>query len=248
MRIALANYGFKNNDIEFNLAQIERGLSAVSSKTGHEASAGSTADLLCFGEAFLQGFDSLTWDYGTDRTVAVAQDSEVMRRICSLSAKYDVDLVVGYIELAGDAIYSSCAVIVNATLVHNYRRISRGWKEYTRTDGHYREGDSVDAFEYKGHRITLALCGDMWDYPERFKTDDLLIWPVYVNLPLQKWQQEEEADYIKQAQLASDNTLMIDSLCRETDPDGAAAAFYFRNGQIAAQTKYGVEDIVIIDY
>ena len=28
--------------------------------------AGRSAELACFGEAFLQGFDSLCWDYGTD--------------------------------------------------------------------------------------------------------------------------------------------------------------------------------------
>ena len=43
--------------IAFNISQIEKALSAAQGRV----------DLLCFGEAFLQGFDSLSWDYETDK-------------------------------------------------------------------------------------------------------------------------------------------------------------------------------------
>ena len=57
MRIALAAYAFKNGDIGFNLSQIERGFKDAHGK----------ADILCFGECFLQGFDALNWDFENDR-------------------------------------------------------------------------------------------------------------------------------------------------------------------------------------
>ena len=57
MRIGLVSYRCKNRDVAFNMGQIERAMRHSEGK----------ADLLCFGEAFLQGFDALCWDY--DRSV-----------------------------------------------------------------------------------------------------------------------------------------------------------------------------------
>ncbi|MBQ9580267.1 MAG: carbon-nitrogen hydrolase family protein, partial [Lachnospiraceae bacterium] len=57
LRIALAAYKFINNDIEHNMGKIEKALKEVSGKV----------DLVCFGETFLQGFDSLNWNYGHDK-------------------------------------------------------------------------------------------------------------------------------------------------------------------------------------
>ena len=57
MKIGLAQYKFINNDISFNLSQLKRAASQYSGKV----------DLLCFGESFLQGFDSLSWDYENDK-------------------------------------------------------------------------------------------------------------------------------------------------------------------------------------
>ncbi len=126
MKIGLAAYAFENGDIAFNLHQIEKAMAAVSGK----------ADLLCFGETFLQGFDALAWQYERDKDVAVSQDSPVMEQLKALTVQYGVDLLFGYVERDGERIYSSCAVIERGALLHNYRRISRGWKEYDITDGH----------------------------------------------------------------------------------------------------------------
>ena len=65
MRIGLAPYECRINDIEFNLSQIEKALK----KSGN-------ADLVCLGEAFLQGFGAVTSEYETDIKMAVEQDSK----------------------------------------------------------------------------------------------------------------------------------------------------------------------------
>ena len=165
MKIGLVSYEFKNNEIAFNLAQIERAMKAARGKV----------DMLCFGETFLQGFDALNWEYDSDKNIAISTDSDIMRRLCGMTATYRADLLFGYIEKSGDGLYSSCAVIENGVLTCNYRRISRGWKEYTRTDEHYKEGTDANGFLYRGEPVKIALCGDLWEYPERFKTDGLLI-------------------------------------------------------------------------
>ncbi len=233
MRIALAAYEFKNGDIGFNLSQIERGLKDAQGK----------ADILCFGECFLQGFDALNWDFENDRHIAITRDGETMRFLERLTASYGVDLILGYFELCGESIYSSCAFIQGGRLVHNYRRISTGWKEPI-ADGHYREGESVCEFEYEGKRFMLTLCGDMWDMPERFKTTGALIWPVYVNFSLEQWH-EYEQEYAEQAALAAKRALLVNPLSH--DPDAVGGAFCFEEGRIAQRLDYGEEGLLIVD-
>lgn len=73
----------------FNMSQIERAMQEAAGK----------ADLLCFVEAFLQGFDSLCWDYEIDKDMAVSLGSETMERYSrgSLSIK-KLLLIVDYKE------------------------------------------------------------------------------------------------------------------------------------------------------
>lgn len=234
MNIGLVSYEFRNNDIPFNIAQMERAMRAAQ----------GSADLLCFGETFLQGFDALSWKYEQDRDAAISADSPVMEQLRGLTLRYGVDLLFGYIERCGDTLYSSCAVIENGNLLHNYRRVSRGWKEYTITDEHYREGSDTGGFLYHGQPVTIALCGDLWDFPERFRTDHLLIWPVYVNFSLDEWTRYE-IEYAGQAQLAARKALMINSISQE--PKSYGGAFYFKDGRIEKKLPYDTEAILIVN-
>ena len=234
MKIGLAVYKFENNDIEFNISQIEKAIQQSQ----------RNVELLCFGETFLQGFDSLTWDYKTDKDTAITQDSRIMQRLCDLSVQYQIDLLFGYVEREKGAIYSSCAVIAQGHLIHNYRRISKNWKEYSRTDSHYCEGTTTGEFLYHGKKIMIALCGDLWLFPERFKTDDLLIWPVYVNFDMEEWQNYEH-EYAEQALLACPKTLMVNSIT--DDPVSHGNAFYFLNGRIEQKFYYDTEGVLIVE-
>ena len=234
MKIGLAAYSFVNGDIQHNLSQVEKGLRA----------AGGRVDLLCFGESFLQGFDALSWRYEADRTVAVSADSPVMGELARLAGEYKTDLLLGYFERSGDSLYSSCAVFIDGRLAYNYRRISKGWKEYSITDEHYREGAETKGFLYQGRRIQLALCGDLWDFPERFFTDGLLIWPVYVNFTQEEWA-GYEAEYAKQAALAAHTALMVNSISHS--PESCGGAFCFTGGKTESRLDFRKEDILIVE-
>jgi len=235
MRIGLASYKCKNKDVAFNLAQIEKAMRNVQGK----------ADLICFGESFLQGFESLCWDYDIDKDMAVEADSPTIRQLAELTVKYGVALMTGYIEKEQDSLYSSCIVIENGKTVHNYRRISKGWKEFWKTDDHYKEGSTVNEFELRDTKITTALCGDMWDFPEKFKTDNLIIWPVYVNFSTEEWEQSELNEYADKAALAADHVLMINSI--DDDPQCHGGSFYFCKGKIIARLPFDQENILIVD-
>ena len=124
MKIGLVFYEFKNGKIEYNIKKIEKAI----------ISANGNADLLCFGETFLQGFDSLSWNYEIDKDIAITKDSVIMEDLKNLSEKYNIDLGVGYIEREKEQIYSSFVVIEKGKVIHNYRRITKNWKEYSITD------------------------------------------------------------------------------------------------------------------
>ena len=234
VKLGLASYAFQNNDIGFNLAQMERAMKAAQGKV----------ELLCFGEAFLQGFDALNWSYENDKNIAVSTDSDIMRRIGGMALTHGVDLLFGYMERSGDGLYSSCAVIENGELAYNYRRISKGWKEYSITDGHYREGMDTGGFLYRGETVKIALCGDLWEYPERFQTDGLLIWPVYVNFGLEEWP-GRELEYAAQAHRAARRTLMVNPISQ--NPVSHGGAFYFVDGKIKKRLAFDTEGILMIE-
>ena len=234
MRIALVSYTCRDNDVAFNLSQIEKAMARVRGE----------ADVLCFGEAYLQGFNCLCWDYAVDAGVALARDSAPIRRLRALTEEYGVALITGCIEREADSLYSSCIAIDGGRIVHDYRRISQGWKEYWHTDSHYKEGDRTETFRLRGREIMPALCGDMWDFPERFRTGHLLIWPVYVDFSVEEWEREEIASYARQAALAAEHVLMVNPI---DPPHNHGGAFYFRGGQLESRLPFDQEGVLIVD-
>ena len=134
-------------------------------------------------------------------------------------------------------------MIESGRLSHNYRRISVGWRE-PNTDEHYKEGEEPCEFDHLGKKLMLALCGDMWDMPERFKTDGVLIWPVYVNFSLEQWH-EYEAEYAEQGALAAHRALLVNSVSH--DPVSIGGTFLFEEGRLAQRLDYGEEGLLIVD-
>ena len=233
MNIGLVSYEFKNHDLAFNIRQIKKALRAV----------GDKVDLLCFGESFLQGFDSLSWSFTVDKKVAVSMDSEAMKSICLLTKEYDCALAFGYFELFEEAIYSSYVIIEDGEIIHNYRRVTTGWKESSLTDEHYKEGNEINEFIFKDQKFMIGLCGDLWEDPDKFKTDGILIWPVYVNFTLDQWK-DEKIEYAKQIKDVAGTVLMINSISK--DPDSVGGAFIFNNGELVNEVIFEVENITVI--
>ena len=235
MRIGLVSYRCENRNTEFNMKQIELSMQRSVGK----------ADILCFGEAFLQGFDSLCWEYESDKAIALERSSETISRLRRWTMQYGISLITGYIEKDQEKLYSSCIVISDGEIVHNYRRISKGWKESLKTDEHYREGNETCSFYLQGKKVTLALCGDLWEFPDRFRTDQLLIWPVYVNYTLEEWNHGVLDEYAAQAALVANDVFMINPL--GNDPVNHGGSFHFHNGQTAAKIPFDQEKILIVD-
>ena len=87
-----------------------------------------------------------------DRKIALAISSHVFAQIKALTKEISIDVLFGYNEIEDDTLYSSCALMADGEIIYNYRRISRGWKEYSKTDEHYKEGSTVKVFDYQGKK------------------------------------------------------------------------------------------------
>lgn len=235
MRIGLVSYRCENRNISFNMDQIELALKRTSGK----------ADVLCFSEAFLQGFDSLCWNYETDKSIAIERSSKALQHLKCLTKQYGIALITGYIEKDQDILYSSCAVISDGEIICNYRRITRGWKEYSITDEHYCEGTEIKPFRLNGKDMCIALCGDLWDLPERFRTQHILIWPVYTDYTLDEWNCGALDEYAVQAASVSDNVFMINPICR--DPVNHGGSFFFQKGHVTERIPFDEEGILIVE-
>lgn len=235
MKIALASARIVDRDINYNLSQMERYMK--------EAKA-LDADLVCFGEAFLQGFNALSWQYEEDKKIALTTFSPEFMQIKALTKEIGIDVLFGYNELEDDTLYSSCVLIADGTIIHNYRRISRGWKEYSKTDEHYKEGSLVEVFDYKDKKCVIGLCGDLWDYPERFALgEDLLLWPVYVCWTKEEWENVGKTEYAEQAKLCCENTLYVNSIC---DGDAFGGAVHFLDGIVYEELPIFNEGIMVV--
>ncbi len=235
MRIGLVSYRSENRNIAFNMSQIELAMKRSEGKV----------EMLCFGEAFLQGFDALCWDYDADRETALELSSETIALLKNWTVQYGISLATGYIERDQEKLYSSCVVIGDGRIIHNYRRISKGWKEYSKTDGHYCEGDQTGTFRLHGKEMMIALCGDLWDFPGRFRTEHLLLWPVYVNYTTEEWNSGVLDEYAAQSLLAAGDVLMINPL--DNEPENHGGSFHFHHGKTAARIPFDQEGILIVD-
>lgn len=212
MKILLASTPVINHQTEYNLQTMLR---YINESKG-------AADLILFGESALQGFDSLCWDHKKDiRTAVTLQDSPI-RTIRTAAAVNGIAVSFGFIERCHDDLYSSQIFIGASGEIRNvFHRVSIGWKEYTRTDAHYREGMHFEKFLYQGKSFATGLCGDLWntERPEEINTlhADIVLWPVWCGYPAHEWNGTIKQEYAEQAALCGKNVLLVNPFC--ADPE-----------------------------
>lgn len=240
MNIALCCVKFINGDAWNNVEKI----------VGLCGDLSGRVDMLLFGEAFVQGFDGLTWNYDADVDIAIKSDSPETARIRAAAVKNGVTVGFGYMEKAGENVYSSFMVIsARGEMLCNYRRMSVGWK-VRRADGHYREGDAPSTFELNGLRFGVALCGDLWtdEAAERISAcrPDAIIWPVYTDFDPDVWNAAEKLEYAARAREYCARVLLVNSVC---DGEGCArgGGAYFCDGAVAKETPAGGESVLIVE-
>lgn len=244
MKIALVSAPVINRDIEFNLQTM---IAAVEYCSGQ-------ADVILFGESVLQGFDSLCWEYEEDKHMAVSLLDTSIQRMCEASKKYSIAVSFGFIERSEDVLYSSQIFIgSDGEIINVFHRVSIGWKEFSKTDDHYREGKHFEKFCYGGKSFAIGLCGDLWTNgrPEEMKAlnADVVLWPVWCDYNADEWNNSIKHEYAEQAALCGDCVLLVNPYCADAEGTNAAAGgvVYFKNGSIAADMPAGNSGAIIVE-
>ncbi len=243
MKIALAAAGFITGNTEYNRNKI---ISVIEQAKGQ-------ADVLVFGESFLQGFECLSWNYDTDKKIAVSQGDRVIRKISKAARKNGVAVSFGYIEKDGDTLYSSQLTIdKKGDIVNNFRRVTVGWKTRS-ADGHYLEGAEFPLFTLEDKRFSIGLCGDFWEDENcaavRNLGADLVLWPVYTDYVPADWNTTVKTEYAEQAAKAGDNVLFVNSCCLDPGAQGVAmgGAAWFKEGKIELEAPAGKECVLVVE-
>ena len=244
MRIALASAAVKTGDVEFNIASIIAAMKNVRGK----------ADVIVFGESVLQGFDSLCWNYENDKSVAVSLTDAPIQKMREAARENGLAVSFGFIERDEDVLYSSQIFIgADGEIVKVFHRVSVGWKEYTKTDDHYREGERFDRFEYRGKTFAVGLCGDLWTdgRPEEMKalSADIVLWPVWCDYAAEEWNTTIKHEYAEQAALCGKRVLLVNPFCADDNASECAvgSGVYFENGTIIAEHPSGEPGVLNVE-
>ena len=243
MKCALASIGFINEDLQYNKQVIMDTLTVCSAK----------ADIVIFGEAFLQGFYGATFDVEHDTQIAISQDDPIVKEICAVAKQASIAVSFGFIEKAHNCFYSSQITIdENGSVINLYRRVSPGWKEVFASN-QYCEGDRFHLFPFKDKHVAIGLCGDLWfdENVSKIKqlNPDVVFWPVYTDFNFNEWNHTIKYEYASQANLFCETVLYVNSYCRDKEGDEIArgGSALFRNGEICAEVPSGKEGILFVE-
>jgi len=240
MKIGLVSEKSIDKEIEKNLNTIKKYAENLRNKV----------NLICFGEAFLHGFGALSWEYTLDKEIALSVNSDTINKIKKIAKEQHIAIGFGYFEHDEELeiIYCSYMVIDHmGKCIDNYRRVSIGWKEHTKTDHHYREGERFHIFNYEDKKIVTCLCGDLW-YDEYIKQlneldIDLVIWPLHIDYTIDKWNHEKN-EYIMQTKKVDAPIFMINNISKTS----YGGCYHFNNGKIIKNLGMGKSGTLIVEY
>ena len=243
MKCALASLGFINEDIQHNKNVIIDAMIRCA----------ADADIILFGEAFLQGFYGATFDPTHDAKLALSADAAVIQEIRTAAKQHGIAVSFGFIEKDGPLFYSSQITIgSDGTVIDLYRRISPGWKERFAGE-QYREGHDFHTFSLMGRSVAVGLCGDLW-YDENILAmnqlhPDIVLWPVYTDFNFDEWNAAMKHEYATQAGRISSKVLYVNSVCKDKAGDDIArgGSAMFENGSIVQELPAGLEGILIVE-
>ena len=243
MKCALAAVGFINENILYNKKVI---MDTMRKYAGE-------ADIIIFGEAFLQGFYGAKFIPEQDETIAIAMNDTIIQEICSVAGQYSIAVSFGFIEKAGETFYSSQITIdSDGQVLDVYRRVSPGWKEEFAGE-RYCEGKEFHTFYFMGRKIAVGLCGDLW-FDENIEAinalkPELVFWPVYTDYNYEEWNTAVKLEYAEQAGKLSGKVLYVNSVCLDKQEEEIArgGAVLFENGCIVKEIPSGAENVLIVE-
>ncbi|MCL2411724.1 MAG: hypothetical protein FWC97_08790 [Treponema sp.] len=239
LKIGLVSAKFINNDIVNNTKNILKFMDIAKE---------NDIDLIMFGESFLQGFECLNWKPEDDLLVGIQKYDkkiDVFRDHCNNNK---IALGFGYIERDDKKLYSSYMIInKNGNILANYRRISNGWRIKDCDIKTYCEGEKFEIFEFMNHKMSIGICGDLWEdelikiFP---KNIDTLLWPNFRT----DWEENEINLYIEHIKSICKNIFFVNSICEEEISKAIGGAFAIVENKLHSILELEKEGMLIVEY
>lgn len=117
------------------------------------------ADVVLFGEAFLQGFSGIRFEPEYDRAIALSRTDPVIGEIGAMAKEFSLAVSFGFIEKDCGSFFSSQMTLDSGgRIIDLYRRVSPGWKEPF-AGKEYREGSGFHTFPFLGKKSPSDYAG-----------------------------------------------------------------------------------------
>lgn len=227
MKISICSILSHDCDFEYNFNEIKRCVER------------SNADLVLFGEAVLNGFNGINFNYEEDIFKVYSLNSFELTKIRELALKNNRAIGLGFYENEKGGIYSTYMVFDKlGEVILKYQRKSKGWRTEDACSD-YREGNNLKTFEFMGSKIGVMVCGDFWeDYllDEIVDMDydvDFFIWPVHIDYTDLEWK-DEIFDYRKRTEILEKPVFLIDNGHENVEKN---RLYVFRQGKVLSETN-----------
>ena len=231
MKCALAAVGFLNGNIEYNKKVLADTLEKCAGK----------AEVVLFGESFLQGFSGIRFEPEYDRAMALSRTDPVIGEIGAMAKEFSLAVSFGFIEKDCGSFFSSQMTLdPGGRIIDLYRRVSPGWKEPF-AGKEYREGSGFHTFPFLDKKIALLNELD----------PDVVWWPVYTDYTDSEWNEKAKREYAEQAGKIHAPVLYVNSVCLDSSGDSEIAkggAALFEKGSIKEELPAGKEGIRIVAF
>lgn len=235
MKISICSVLSRNGDFEYNYNEIRKCIEKASS------------DLILFGEAVLNGFDGISFNYEEDIFRVYSMNSVEVTKIRELAVKNNIAIGFGFYENEKGGIYSTYVVFdKDGEIILKYQRKSKGWKSEDACSD-YREGNKLKAFNFMGNKIGVMICGDFWEdnlLDEIVDMDyyvDFFIWPVHIDYSDLEWE-DLVVDYRRRTEILEKTVFLIDNAHENIEKN---RLYVLRQGKVLSET---IKDENILNY
>ncbi len=204
-----------------SLRDLDRNMETMHAAIGEAKSQGS--DLIVFGEAFLNGFEALNFNYMHDAMKALFIKGREITQIRRWAFEHRMAVGFGFYENDGGYLFSSYLVIDrHGEIKGHYRRVSEGWREKN-TSVEYKEGDRFITFKLDQTNITVLVCGDFWEdrllmpIIDKDMETDLFLWPVHCDYSVGQWRDSIQEEYRTRSQILAKPVLFVNNYIDQED-------------------------------
>lgn len=233
------------NALVVTLAQINLTVGAISKNTQQVIdiiAAQTDADVIVFPELTITGYppEDLLLRHDLYHQVQAS-----LQRIAAAATQAAV--IIGYPERADGVLYNSAVVLYQGQVLANYRKQRLPQYGVFDEQRYFSPGAQPCSFEFRGHRIGLLICEDIWHAPPLAALSDLHVdWVVVINAsPFERNKRSQRLQMLQQRSSECQRPLLYLNLVGGQDElvfDGRSMVLD-GNGDIAAELPHVEQSI-----